>query len=145
MSSCCSVAKSCLTLCNPMDCGTPGFPVFQDLPEFAQTQGHWVSDAIQPAHPRSPLLLLPSVLPSIRVFSNESALNQVTKVLELQLQLSVLPMNIQGWFPLGWTDLMSLLSKGLSRVFSSTTIRKYLEQAAYKHQLKMNQRPKWKN
>ena len=71
------------------------------------------------------LLLLPSIFPSIRVFSNESALNQVTKVLELQLQLSVLPMNIQGWFPLGWTDLMSLLSKGLSRVFSNTTVQKH--------------------
>ena len=84
-----------------------------------------------------PLLLLPSIFPSIRVFSNESALNQVTKVLELQLQLSVLPMNIQGWFPLGWTDLMSLLSKGLSRVFSSTTI--------WKHQFLGAQPTLWSN
>ena len=53
---CCSVAKSCLTLCDPMDCSTPGFPVLHYLPEFTQTHVHWVGDAIQPSHP----LLLPS-------------------------------------------------------------------------------------
>ena len=58
-----------------MDCSTPGFPVFHCLPEFAQTHVHWVSDAIQPSHPLSrPLLLLPSIFPSIMVFSNELAL-----------------------------------------------------------------------
>ena len=72
---CSSVAQSCPTLCDPMDCSTPGFPVLHCLPELAQTPVHRVGDAIQPAHPRSPLLLLPSVLPSIRVFSNESALH----------------------------------------------------------------------
>ena len=50
----CSVTKSCLTLCDPMDCSTPGFPVFHYLPEFAQTPVHWVSDANQPSHPLSP-------------------------------------------------------------------------------------------
>ena len=62
-------------LCNPMDYSTPGFPVLYCLPEFAQTHKHWVHDAIQSSHPLSPLLLLPSVFPSIRVFSNESALH----------------------------------------------------------------------
>ena len=71
---CCSVAKSGLTLCDPMDCSTLGFPVFHYLPELAQTHVHWVSDAIQPTHPLSPLLLPPSIFPSIRVFSNESVL-----------------------------------------------------------------------
>ena len=52
-SFCCSVAKSCLTLCNPMDCSTLGFPVLHYLPELAQTHVHWVSDAIQPSHPLS--------------------------------------------------------------------------------------------
>ena len=52
--SCSSVAKSCLTLCDPMDCSTPGFLVFHYLPEFAQTHVHWVGDAIQPSHPVSP-------------------------------------------------------------------------------------------
>ena len=51
---CCSVTKSCLTLCDPMDYRTPGSPVFHYLPEFAQTHAHWISDEIQPSHPLSP-------------------------------------------------------------------------------------------
>ena len=58
-----------------MNCSTPGLPVHHQLPEFTQTHVHRVSDAIQPPHPLSPLLLLPSIFPSIRVFSNESALH----------------------------------------------------------------------
>ena len=50
---CCSVTQSCLTLCNPMDCSIPGFPVLHNLAKFAQTQIHWVGDAIQPPHPLS--------------------------------------------------------------------------------------------
>ena len=50
---CCSVTKSCLTLCNPMDCSKPGFPVLHDLLEFAQVHVRWVGDAIQPPHPLS--------------------------------------------------------------------------------------------
>ena len=69
-----SVAKLCPTLCDPMGCSTPGFPVLQYLLELAQTNVHWVSDAIQPSHPLLPLSLLASVFPSIRVFSNKSAL-----------------------------------------------------------------------
>ena len=53
---------------------TPGYPVHQQLPEFTQTHVHWVGDAIQPSHPCCPLLLLPSIFPSNRVFSNESIL-----------------------------------------------------------------------
>ena len=67
-----SVAQSCPTLCNPMDCNMPGLPVHHQLPELAQTHVHRVSDAIQPFHLLSPLLLLPSIFPSIRVFSSES-------------------------------------------------------------------------
>ena len=66
-----SFAQSCPTLCNPMDCSTPGFPVHHQLPELAQTHVHQVGGAIQPSHP---LLLPPSIFPSIRVFSNESVL-----------------------------------------------------------------------
>ena len=66
---------TCLTLCNRMDCSTPGFPVLHHLPELAQIHIHWGGDAIQPSHPLLSLLLLPSVLPSIRVFSNESVLH----------------------------------------------------------------------
>ena len=69
-----SVAQSCPTLCDPMNRSTPGLPVYHQLPEFTQTHAHWVSDAFQPSHPLSSLLLLPSIFPSIRVFSNESVL-----------------------------------------------------------------------
>ena len=68
-------AKSCLTLCYPTDCRIQGFAFLHYLPEFVQTHVHLVSDAIQPSHLLSPLLLLPSIFPSIRVFSNESALH----------------------------------------------------------------------
>ena len=97
-----------------MNCSTPGLPVLHHLPEFAQSHVHWVGDATQPSYPLS-LLLLPSIFPSIRVFSSELAPHQVAKVLELQLQHPVLPMNIQGWFPLGLTGLISLQSNGLSK------------------------------
>ena len=70
----CSVGQSCPTLCDPMDCSMPGFPVLHHLPELAQTHVHGVGDAIQPSYPLSPLLLLFSIFPSIRVFSNELAL-----------------------------------------------------------------------
>ena len=58
-------------LCDPMDCSMPGFPVLHHLPEFAQTHVHCVGDAIQFSHPLCPLLPLPLVFPSIRVFPNE--------------------------------------------------------------------------
>ena len=106
----CSAGKSSLTLCSPVNCSMPGFPVLQCIPESAQTLVHWVGDAIQPSHP---LLLLPSISPNIRVFSNESAL------------ASALPVSIQGWFPLGLTGLISLQSRGILRVFSNTTVQKH--------------------
>ena len=69
-----SVAQSCPTLCDPMDCSTPGLLVHHQLLEFAQTHVHWISDAIQPLILCCPLLLPPSIFSSIRVFSNESVL-----------------------------------------------------------------------
>ena len=69
-----SVTQSCPTLCDPINHSTPGLPVHHQLPESTQTHVHWVGDAIQPSHPLSSPLLLPSIFPSIRVFSNESAL-----------------------------------------------------------------------
>ena len=69
-----SVTQSCLTLCHPVDCIMPGLPVHHQLLELAQTHVHRVGDAIQPTHPVSHPLLLPSIFPSIRVFSNESVL-----------------------------------------------------------------------
>ena len=71
-----------------------------------------------------PLLLLPSIFPSIRVFSNESVLR--IRWAELpSASTSVLPVNTQDWSPLGWTGWISLQSKGLSRVFSNTTVQKH--------------------
>ena len=78
---CCSVAHLGLTLCDPMDCSTPGFPVLHCLPGFAQTHVHWVDDAIQPSHP---LLLLTSVFPTINGKWVSSSY-QAAKVLEFQL------------------------------------------------------------
>ena len=78
-----SVAQSCSTLCDPMYHSTPGFPVHHQLLKLDQTPVHGLSDTIQPSHPH-PLLLLPSIFPTIRVFSNESVLR--IKVLEVHLQ-----------------------------------------------------------
>ena len=69
-----SVTQSCPTLCDSMDYSRPGFPVHHQLPELAQTHVHRVDVAIQPSHPLYPLLLLPSIFPSIRVFPHESLL-----------------------------------------------------------------------
>ena len=71
---CSSVAQPCPTLCNPMDCSRPGFPVHHQLLELAQTHVHQVNDAIQPSHPLRSLLLLPSIFSSIKNFSSESVL-----------------------------------------------------------------------
>ena len=81
-----SVTQLCLTLCDPMDDITPGLPVHHQLPEPTQTHVHHISEGIQLSHPRHPFLLLPVIFPNIQVFSNESSLRQVAKVLELQLQ-----------------------------------------------------------
>ena len=70
-----SVAQSCPTLCDPMDSNIPGFLVHQQIAKTAQTHVQWVGDAIQPSHPLLPLLLLPLIFPSIRVFSSELALH----------------------------------------------------------------------
>ena len=69
-----AVAHSCSTLCDPMDCSTPGFPVHYQLLELAQTHVHSISDAMKPSHPLSSPSSPVSIFPSIRVFSNESVL-----------------------------------------------------------------------
>ena len=71
-----SVTEGCLTLCDPMNWSMPGLPVHHQFLEFTQNV-HWVTDDIQPSHPLSSLLLLPSIFPSIRVFPNESAINPI--------------------------------------------------------------------
>ena len=106
-----------------MDCGMPGFPVHHQLPGLTQLmsiKSMMPSNHLILCHP---LLLLPSIFPGIRVFSNESAL-QISGQ-SIGASASVLPMNIQGWFPFRLTVLISLLFKGLSRVLSNTTIQKH--------------------
>ena len=114
----CSVTKLCLTLCDSMVCSMPGGPVLHHLPKFAQVHVHWVNDDMQPSHPLStpspPTICLSQ---HQGVFQWVGCSHQVAKVLELQFQLQSFPVNIQGWFPLGLTGLISLLSKGLWRVF----------------------------
>ena len=127
-----SVAQSCLTLCDPMNRSTPGLPVHHQLPEFTQTHVHRVFDAIQPSHPLLPLPLLPSILPSIRDFSDESALHtRWPKYWSFSLSVSASNEH-PGLISLGWTGWISLQSKGLSRVFSkkkrvfsNTTVQKH--------------------
>ena len=100
----------------PMDCSMPGFPVHHQLPEPAQTHGHRVGNAMQPSNPLSSLLLPPSVFPSIRVFSNESALCfRWPKYWSFSFNISPSDEH-SGLIPLEWTGWISLQSKGLSRV-----------------------------
>ena len=114
-----SITKSCLTLCDSMNCSMPGFPVLHLFLVFAQIHAHWVSDANYLILYHL-LLFLPSVFPSIKAFWNESVLRiRWPKYWSFSFSI-VLPMNIHGWFPLGLTDMISLLSKGLLRVFTST-------------------------
>ena len=118
------LTQSCAALCDPMDCSMPGFPVYHQLPKLTQTQVHRVSDAIQSSYPLS--------FPSPPVFNLSQQSGQGIGASAL-----VLPMNIQDWFPLGLTGLISLQSKELSRVFSNTT--------AYKHQFFIAQLSLWSN
>ena len=84
---CCSVAESCLTLCESMDCSTPGFPVLHYLLELAQTHVHWVDDAIQSSHPlSSPSPPAFNLSQHQGLFQWVGSLHQVAKVLKLQLQ-----------------------------------------------------------
>ena len=118
------VTKSRPTLCNPMDCSTPGFPFHHQLPELAQTHVHRVGDAIQPSLLCRPLLL-PSIFPSIRVFYKESVLH-IRWPKYWSFSFSISPSHeYSRWFRLGWTGWSSLQSKGLSRVFSNTTVQKH--------------------
>ena len=104
-----SVTQSCLTLCDPMNCSTPGLPVHHQLQEFTQTHVHWVGKAIQPSHPLSPLLLLPSIFPSIRVFSNESTL-RIRWPKYWSFSFNISPSNEHPGliFRMGWLDLLAV-------------------------------------
>ena len=103
-----SVAQSCPTLCDPMNHSTPGLLVHHQLPGFTQTHVHRVSDAIQPSHLCRPLLLLPPIPPSIRVFSNESTLRmRWPKYWSFSFSI-ILSKEIPGQisFRMDWLDLL---------------------------------------
>ena len=106
-----------------MDCSTPGFPVLHHLPELAQTHVHRVCDAIS-----SSVILFSSCLQSFPVsgsFLMSWLFASGGQSIGASVSASVLPMKIQYWLPLGLTSWISLLSKGLPRVFSNTTVQKY--------------------
>ena len=109
--NCCSVTKSCLTLCDPMDCSTPGFSVLHQLLEFAQTHVHWVNYAIQQSHPVTPFSC-PQSFPASRSFLMSQLFTSGGLSIKASASASVLPKNIQGWFSLGLIGLISLESRG---------------------------------
>ena len=119
-----SATQSCLTLCNPMDCSTPGFPVHHQLPELTQTHVNWVGDAIQPSHPVIPFSSCLQSFPASGSFPMSQLFEAGGQSNGISASASVLAMNIQDWFPWGWTGWISLQSKGLSRVFCNTTVQK---------------------
>ena len=122
----CLVTKSSRgTLCDPMDCRMPGFPVLHYLPEFAQTHIHWVCDAIQPSHPLSfPFSSCLQSFAESGCFQMSQLFTSGGQSIGASTSVSALSKKIQGWFPLELTGLISLQSKGLSRVFSSSTTQK---------------------
>ena len=118
-----SVTQLCLTLCKPMDCSTSGFPVHHQFPQLIQTHVHRVSDAIQPSHPY-PFSCLQS-FPASGSFQMSQLFASGGQSIGVSVSASVLPVNIQDLFPLGLASLISLQSRGLSRVFSNTTVQKH--------------------
>ena len=118
-----SVAQSCPTLCDSMKHSTPGLPVHHQLPDPSKPMS---LELVMPSNHLilcHPLLLPPSIFPSIRIFSNELTLCiRWPKYWSFSFSI-ILSKNTQGWSPLGWTGWISLQSKGLSRVFSNTTVQ----------------------
>ena len=124
----CSVQllKSCPTLCNPMDCSTPGFLAHHHLLELVQTHVYRVCDAIQPSHPlSSPSPPTFNLFPASGSFLMSQFFASGGQNIGVSASTTVLPMSIQDWFPLGWTGWISLTSMWLSRVFSNTTVQKH--------------------
>ena len=121
-----SVAQLCPTLCEPMNRSTPGLPVHHQLPELTETHVHQICDAIQPSHPlSSPSPPAPNPSQRQGLFSVSQLFTWSGQSIGVSASASVLPVNTQDWSPLGWTGWISLQSKGLSRVFSNTTVQKH--------------------
>ena len=121
----CVVAKSYPTLWDPMDCSTQAsqsFTISQSLLKLMPIESVMPSNHLNLCHP---FLLLPSTFPATGSFPMSQLFSSGDHSTRASASASVLPKNIQGWFPLGLTGLISFLSKGLSRVFSNTTVRKH--------------------
>ena len=121
--TCCSLVKYCVALWDSVDCSMPGSSVLQYLPEFAQIPCPLIripSNHLILCHPFSSCL---QSLPASGSFPLSSLFASGGQSIGASASTSVLPVNIQGWFPLGLTGLVSLLSKGLWRIFSSTTVQ----------------------
>ena len=120
-----SSAQWCLTLRDPMNPSTPGLPVHHQLPETTQTHIHLVSNARQASYPLwSPFSSCPQSSPASGSFQMSQLFSSGGQSVGVSASTSTIPMNTQDWFPLGWTNRISLQSKGLSRVFSNTTVQK---------------------
>ena len=118
------VAQSCLTLCDPMDCGMPGFPVHHQLLDYYSNScpSSWwchptISSSVVPFSSHLQSFPASGSFPMSQVFASGGQ--------SIGVSASVLPMNIQDWFPLRLTGWISLQSKGLSRIFSDTTVQKH--------------------
>ena len=120
-----SVFQLCLTLCDPMDCSRPGLPVHHQLPEFAQTHVHQVSDATQPSHPLSSLPPAFSLSQHQGLFQGVSSSHQVAKVLEFQLQHQSFQWVFKTDFLWSFRLVWSPCSPRDSGVFSNTTVQKH--------------------
>ena len=121
---CCWITQLCSTLWEPKDCSTPGFPVLHHLPECFQTHVHWVNDTNHLIL-CCPLLLLSSTFPASGSFQWVNSSHRVAKVLELQHQQQFFQWIFRVNFFYDWLVFSSLLSKGLPKVFSTTTVRKH--------------------
>ena len=123
-----SVAQSCLTLCDPMNRSTPGLPVHHQLPESTQTHVHWVSDEIRDPTISSSVVPFSSHLqyfPASGSFPMSQFFTSGSQSIGASASASVLPKKSQEWSPSEWTGWISFQSKGLSRVFSNTTVQKH--------------------
>ena len=110
----------------PMICSTPGLPVHHQFPEFTQTHVHRFSDAIQPSHLCRSLLLyqsLPQSIPASGSFLMSQDFAWGGQSIGVSASISVLPMNIQDWFPLGWTSWISSQSKGLRNLLQHHSLK----------------------
>ena len=120
-----SVTQSCATLCNPMDCNATGFPVHHQLLDLAQIHVHWVGDHLTISCSVIHFSSCTQCFPESGSFPMSQFFTSGGQSIGASASAWVLPMNIQGCFPLGLTGLIFLLSRGLSGVFSSTTILKH--------------------